>query len=144
MTDATERRRKLLRLRTIQAKAADMRVVEADAHLESLFRIKARLSSLRQSLVPTHGETDGLALKSMAEMAQRIDAADTRLTDPILDARHGRDTAQAERILARRNEESASRLHQRAALVEELARDQRDAAQRVHRRPRVGLRDRMA
>ena len=134
MTGTTARRARLLRLRTIEHRIAKARLARADVALVNLERIAGRIAALKNGLGTGVGGTSGVYLKAMAEMSARLDAAQIGMSVPIDEAEARRTEFNALRITAQQKEDSAARLHDKAASVEMAMRDLRADANRPHRK----------
>jgi hypothetical protein len=134
MTSTTARRARLLRLRTIEHRIAKAKLARADATLANLERIAGRIASLKNGLGAGEGSTNGMALKAMTEMSIRLDAARNGMTAPMTEAEARRAEFNTLRIAAQQKEDSAAKLHDKAATSEAAARDLRADANRPHRK----------
>lgn len=134
MTGTTARRARLLRLRTIEHRIAKAKLTRADAALVNLERIAGRIAALRDGLGASVGGTSGMVLKAMAEMSIRLDAARSGMTAPMTEAEARRAEFNALRITAQQKEDSAAKLHDKAATSEAATRDLRADANRPHRK----------
>lgn len=134
MTNLSERRSRILRVRQLEHSVARAKLANAEATLSNLDRISERLSNLRASLKPETERTNGLALKSMAEMAIRLERAQTDLAAPILGAQHNRVRSMAERAFAKNREQGAEKLRDRALRLEIYEQTRRADANRPFRK----------
>jgi hypothetical protein len=134
MTGTTARRARLLRLRSIEHRIAKAKLARADAALVNLERIAGRIAALKDGLGAGVGGTSGMALKAMSEMSQRLDAARSGMTAPMSEAEARRAEFNALRIAAQQKEDSAAKLHDKAANAEAATRDLRADANRPHRK----------
>ena len=134
MTGTTARRARLLRLRTIEHRIAKAKLARADATLVNLERIAGRIAALKNGLGAGVGGTSGMALKAMTEMSIRLDAAQIGMTAPIDEAEARRAEFNTLRITAQHKEDSAAKLHDKAATSEAAARILRADANRPHRK----------
>jgi hypothetical protein len=134
MTSKSTRRARIMKVRAIEHRAASSRLVSADAAAANLLRISDRLGALRKSLVAKHGQTLGLALIASAELSHRLEAAALSLVQPISDADRACARIRGERLVARRHEDGASMLHERAVRVEAQLADERESAARPFRK----------
>lgn len=134
MTSLAERRARIVRVRQMEHRVARAKLATAEAALANLGRIAGRLSGLRASLKPDTARTTGLALKSMAEMALRLEAAQHDLAAPIEGAQHNRVRSIAERAAAKTREEGAEKLRERALRSETYEQARRADANRPFRK----------
>ncbi|MBK6298227.1 MAG: hypothetical protein IPF48_09830 [Sphingomonadales bacterium] len=134
MTNLAERRSRIVRVRQMEHRVARAKLATAEAALANLDRISGRLSGLRASLKPDAERTTGLALKSMAEMALRLDTAQNDLAAPIRGAEHDRVRSIAERLAAKTREEGAEKLREQAMRSESYEQTRRADANRPFRK----------
>lgn len=134
MTARFRQRARILRVRGIEHKAAQMRLTEADAALLNLRRIAQRLGELKEPLHSGAGSVHGQALNAMAEMSLRIDDAHASLMRPIDDAKRNRTQVEAERILAKLREDGVAQIITRDTVSVERELERRADANR----PRAG------
>jgi hypothetical protein len=134
MTGTTARRARLLRLRAIEHRIAKAKLARADATLVNLERIAGRIAALRDGLGAGVGGTSGMNLKAMTEMSIRLDAARSGMTAPMNEAEARRAEFHALRITAQQKEDSAAKLHDKAATSEAASRDLRADANRPYRK----------
>ena len=134
MTSLAERRSRIVRVRQMEHRVARAKLASAEAALANLDRISGRISGLRASLKPDAERTTGLALKSMAEMALRLDAAKGDLAAPIRGAEHERVRSIAERLAAKTREEGAEKLREQALRSESNEQTRRADANRPFRK----------
>lgn len=134
MKNQATRRARILKVRAIEHRAATANLATADAAVANLNRISGRLSNLRRGLVSEQGEFIGLALKANAEMSQRLEHAKASLVQPIRDAEYARSRVKAERLIARRREDSAAKLYDRAVRSDERRADEQASASQPFRK----------
>jgi hypothetical protein len=134
MTGTTARRARLLRLRNIEHRIAKAKLARADAALTNLTRIAGRIATLKNGLATGLGGTSGLSLKAMAEMSARLESAEQGMVAPIDEAEARRAEFAALRMAAQQKEDSAEKLHDKAANAEAAARILRADANRPHRK----------
>jgi hypothetical protein len=137
MSGISERRKRVLRIRVIEHRAASLKVVEADSVLSNLHSVAGRITALRTQLAVGEGHANGQALKAMCEMAQRLDTARGGLKQPIGEAQAMLTHMQKQRVLASQKEESAAKLKGRAAASEARASELRADANRPFRKLRT-------
>ncbi len=139
MTSLSQKRERILRVRHLEHRVARAKLANAEAALANLDRISERLSSLRATLKPDAEFTNGLALKAMAEMAGRLDAAQSDLAAPIEGARHTRVRSITERTFAKSREQGAEKLRDRALQLETYEQAKRSDANRPFRKRSTAL-----
>lgn len=119
------RRERIARVRRVEHAQAAAFAAAAEKHLDSLETSEQRITQLRASLSWELGGFDAATLASRAELALRLDEARFGLSDAITGARAAVEARRDERIEARRKQESAEKLGERAAA---------DAARQAERR----------
>ena len=137
MTAAASRYQRVLRVRAVEHRIAQQRLADADRRLQSLKQIADRIDALRTQASAGTGIIDGQVLKSLGEMAARLERAGADLTMPMAAAFDHRSKMDTKRSAAWAREESAIRLLQRS-IEDELADTERRAdANRPARRVAV-------
>jgi hypothetical protein len=111
------RRERIARVRRVQHAQAAAHATAAELHLASLEHSEGRLTELRASLSSETGLFAAETLASRAELALRLDEARFGLIPTIHGARATAELREAERMAARREQESADRLVERAATL---------------------------
>ena len=129
-------RARIVRVRRVQHDLAAAASAKATAQLKALEHSEERLGLLRQGLGAGQGELTGAALASIGELAMRLDKAREGLGRSITGARVQGATREGVRIAARRDQESAEKLEQRAAAAARRAAERKRAAPRPPR-PRL-------
>jgi Mg2+ and Co2+ transporter CorA len=119
MTRVSQRRQRIVRLRSIEHRIATARHSKANAELTRLATISTRLAALRDTLGTEAGMTNGLILKSNSEMTMRLETAQGKLVAPIAVAETVEADADTQRKIAHRKEESSARLQSSAAAMED-------------------------
>ena len=122
MTAAHRQRQRNVKVRRIQHALAANAAATAAGRVRSLELSRERLRQMRAELKPVAGPTCGQALAQMGELAMRLDSARLGLAPTIESARSAAATREAERLTARRDQESAEKLEETAfRAAEELA-----------------------
>ena len=122
MTAALRQRQRIVKVRRIQHALAANAAATAAGRVRSLELSRERLRQMRAELKPGAGPTCGQALAQMGELAMRLDSARLGLAPTIESARSAAATREAERLTARRDQESAEKLEETAfRAAEELA-----------------------
>lgn len=133
MKAVAQKRARIARVRHVQHVQAAAAAAAAQGQLLHLETSAERLGTLRGSLSVATGMISGAALSSLSELAMRLDHARDSLTDAIASARLIAAERAEERLEARRQKESASRLDSRAATALAQLIEQRMSASRSHR-----------
>jgi hypothetical protein len=122
MSAALRQRQRIVKVRKIQHALAANAAAAAAGRVRSLELSRERLLQMRAELRPVEGPTSGQALAQMGELAARLDNARVGLGPTIESARSAAATREAERLTARRDQESAEKLEDMAfRAAEELA-----------------------
>jgi len=122
MSAALRQRQRIVKVRKIQHALAANAAATAAGRVRSLELSRERLLQMRAELKPVEGPTSGQALAQMGELAMRLDSARLGLGQTIESARSAAATREAERLVARRDQESAEKLEDVAfRAAEELA-----------------------
>jgi len=122
MSNALRQRQRIVRVRKIQHALAANAAATAAGRVRSLELSRERLLKMRAELKPVEGATSGQALAQMGELACRLDSARLGLGPTIDSARSAAAMRDAERLAARRDQESAEKLEGIAyRAAEELA-----------------------
>lgn len=110
MSSALRQRQRIVKVRRIQHALAANAAATAAGRVRSLELSRERLLQMRAELKPVEGPTTGQALAQMGELALRLDSARLGLGPTIDSARSAAATREAERLAARRDQESAEKL----------------------------------
>jgi hypothetical protein len=133
MKSLSTRRLRILRLRQIEHRIANIRLARADLALNSLVQLTDRISHLKSDNAPTSGITNGMTLRSQSEITARLDAVAANMVQPIRQAEATKADVNASRLIARRKEESAAKLYEAANANEAAALDLREDTNRPFR-----------
>jgi hypothetical protein len=110
MSGLLRQRQRIVRVRKIQHALAANAAAEAAGRVRNLELSRERLLQMRAELRPVEGPSSGQALAQMGELAMRLDSARMGLGHTIDSARSAAATREAERLVARRDQESAEKL----------------------------------
>ena len=110
MNARTARRKRIIRVRSVEHQMAEANLARANGELANLVELAKRLETLRVDLAMAKGVVAGRALNSIGELAMRLDIAQESLTAPLSNASERRDQAGALAQSAMVKEESAGRL----------------------------------
>lgn len=142
MTARTARRKRIIRVRTVEHQMAEANLARANGELANLVELAKRLETLRVDLAMAKGAVAGRALNTIGELAMRLDIAQESLTAPLSNASQRRDAMGALAQSAMAKEESAVRLYERGRKSAEVEQERRADANRPHR-VRTGMRLRL-
>ena len=140
MTARTARRKRIIRVRTVEHQMAEANLARANGELASLVELSKRLETLRADLAMAKGEVAGRALNTIGELGMRLDMAKENLVAPLVNASSRRDQAGVVAQSAMVKEESAVRLYERSRLSDVREQERRTDANRPHRRRAMSLR----
>ncbi len=139
MSALLRQRQRIVRVRKIQHALAANAAAEAAGRVRHLELSRERLLQMRAELKPVEGPSSGQALAQMGELAFRLDNARVGLGPTIDSARSAAATREAERLAARRDQESAEKLQGIAVrAAEELAEQKLRGVFRVRARAQTG------
>jgi hypothetical protein len=108
-------RARIGRIRRIQHGLAAFAAAKASGHVQMLEANEEKLKQMRLGLSAGAGLTSGAAMASRGELAMRLESARDGLKGTIAGARAAALLREEERLDARRDQESAEKLEQRAA-----------------------------
>jgi hypothetical protein len=140
MNAATARRKRIIRVRSVEHQMAEAKLARAQGELANLVELSQRLEALRADLAVAKGVISGRAMNSVGELAMRLDMAKESLIAPMQSASQRRDQAGKVAQLALVKEESAQRLYERTRKSEEVEAERRRDANRPHRPRAMSLR----
>lgn len=121
MKAQVQQRARIARVRRVQHMQASAAAAAAEGQLVQLEMSAERLATLRDSLTSAPGFSSGAALSNAGELAMRLDQARHGLTDAIVSARAAAARRAEERLEARRRQEGAEKLGERAvAALQEM------------------------
>ena len=140
MNARTARRKRIIRVRTVEHQMAEANLARANGELASLVELSRRLEALRADLAVARGVVAGRALNTVGELGVRLDMAKENLVAPLVNASSRRDQAGVVAQSAMVKEESAVRLYERSRLSDAREQERRTDANRPHRRRAMSLR----
>jgi hypothetical protein len=123
-----DQRARIARVRRIQHDLAALAAAKASGHVQMLETNHQRLGQMRNGLSAEPGISSGATLAARGELAMRLEAAREGLGQTISGARAAARMREQARIGARRDQESAEKLEQKAASAATRAEDRRSAA----------------
>jgi len=134
MTARTARRKRIIRVRTVEHQMAEANLARANGELASLVELSRRLEALRADLAVARGVVAGRALNTVGELGVRLDMAKENLATPLVNASARRDEMGVLAQSALMKEESAVRLYERSRKSAEDEMERPADANRLHRR----------
>src|SRR3546814_11232195 len=75
MTTRTARRKRIIRVRSVEHQLAEANLARANGELANLVELAKRLETLRVDLAMAKGAVAGRALNTIGELAMRLDMA---------------------------------------------------------------------
>ncbi len=84
MTARTARRKRIIRVRTVEHQMAEANLARANGELASLVELSRRLEALRADLAVARGVVAGRALNTVGELGMRLDMAKENLATPLV------------------------------------------------------------
>src|SRR3546814_3900249 len=83
MTTRTARRKRIIRVRSVEHQMAEANLARANGELANLVELAKRLETLRVDLAMAKGAVAGRELNTIGELAMRLDMAKENLTAPL-------------------------------------------------------------
>ncbi|KTE41062.1 MULTISPECIES: hypothetical protein [unclassified Sphingopyxis] len=133
MTSRTARRKRIIRVRSVEHQMAEANLARATSELANLVELGKRLETLRTDLAMAKGAVAGRALNTIGELGMRLDMAKENLVAPTAGASARRDQMGALAQRAMVKEESAVRLYERSRKSAEQEMERRADANRPFR-----------
>lgn len=133
MTSRTARRKRIIRVRSVEHQMAEANLARANSELANLVELGKRLETLRSDLAMAKGAVAGRALNTIGELGMRLDMAKENLVAPTSNASARRDQMGALAQRAMVKEESAVRLYERSRKNAEQEMERRADANRPFR-----------
>lgn len=133
MTSRTARRKRIIRVRSVEHQMAEANLARATTELANLVELGKRLETLRTDLAMAKGAVAGRALNTIGELGMRLDMAKENLVAPTAGASARRDQMGALAQRAMIKEESAVRLYERGRKSAEQEMERRADANRPFR-----------
>lgn len=133
MTSRTARRKRIIRVRSVEHQMAEANLARANSELANLVELGKRLETLRTDLAMAKGAVAGRALNTIGELGMRLDMAKENLVAPTAGASARRDQMGALVQRAMVKEESAVRLYERGRKSAEQEMERRADANRPFR-----------
>lgn len=133
MTSRTARRKRIIRVRSVEHQMAEANLARATTELANLVELGKRLETLRTDLAMAKGAVAGRALNTIGELGMRLDMAKENLAAPTSNASARRDQMGALAQRAMVKEESAVRLYERGRKNAEQEMERRADANRPFR-----------
>ncbi len=125
MSAVLRQRQRIVKVRRIQHGLAANAAAAAAGRVRSLELSRERLLQMRAELKVVQGPTSGQTLAQTGELAMRLDSARLGLGPTIDSARSAAASREAERLIARRDQESAEKLEDIAVRAAEALAEQK-------------------
>src|SRR3546814_12976491 len=82
MTTRTARRKRIIRVRSVEHQLAEANLARANGELANLVELAKRLAKLRVDMAMAKGAVAGRALNTIGELAMRLDLAKEKHSPP--------------------------------------------------------------
>ena len=128
MTPRVRKAERFARVRTLQHNLAAVTAHRAASQVDALEASIGKLVSLRDAMRPPEGIISGATLASTGEIAMRLDQARASVTVSAISARQRAAACHEARMMARRLQESADRLTEKATRAAERQAERKQMA----------------
>ena len=135
----TPRWKRILAVRSIQRQMAEIQLHRAETDLRNLVDLGARIVTIRDAAQPSTGAQNGLMLRSICELSERLDNAQLALVQPSRNAAQARDRKHIAVVTAKQREMAVDKLQTATAALDEKCADDRQSRTVIFRRmPKFG------
>lgn len=138
MSASLRQRARIVRVRRVQHDLAAAAAAKASAELKTLQQSEEKLRLIRDGLGTDRGQLSGAALASLGELAMRLDKARHGLERTIDGVRVQVAAREGIRLAARRDQESAERLEEKAQAAARRTAERKTSVPRAPR-PRLAV-----
>ena len=128
MNPRVRKAQRFARVRTLQHNLAALTAHRAASQVDALEASIGKLVSLRDAMRPAEGIISGATLASTAEIAMRLDQARASVAATAVSARQRAAACHEARLMARRLQESADRLTEKATRAAERQAERKQMA----------------
>ena len=128
MSPRVRKAQRFARVRTLQHNLAAVTAHRAASQVDALEASIGKLVSLRDAMRPAEGVISGAALASTGEITMRLDQARASVAASAVSARQRAAACQEARMIARRMQESADRLTEKATQAAERQAERKQLA----------------
>lgn len=135
MKSPTERRARILRIRTIQRRHAEIKLAAVDSEVRQVSELAHRIDNLRVNTGAAAGGCCGADLQAVGQMVARLDEAKRSIAAPLHSATEQKRRLQDALIIAKQRETHIEKLLLSAAKEECRRADQRTDASTIFRKP---------
>jgi hypothetical protein len=128
MNPRVRKTQRFARVRTLQHNRAALAAHREASQVDALEASIGKLVSLRDAMRPAEGIISGATLASTGEIAMRLDQARASVAAPAVSARQRAAACHEARMMARRLQESADRLTEKATKAAERQAERKQMA----------------
>jgi hypothetical protein len=133
MTDRAARRARILKIRTVERRMAEIELARSSRELQYIAGLEHRIVALRAAACGAPGIHQGTALRAMCEMTGRLDVAYVATAATLATAKTQNIRKTNSFVSAKQRETGAEKLAHAARDEAALVRERRDNACRVLR-----------
>jgi hypothetical protein len=133
MTGADSRRRRIVRIRSVERRIAQLELAKARGNAAQIASIVERIEALRAENSTSEGTTSGQWLAAMSELGIQLEQARRATAEPLTRAQEMVRHRQAGNIEAQRKEDGANHLFEKARRRNETQAELRASANRCYR-----------
>ena len=133
MTRADDRRRRIVRIRTVEHRIAQQELALARRDAQHIETVVERIAALARDNIVANGDTDGASLAAISEMAMRLEHARRSTEGPFDQALRNVTMLQSDSIQANVKAENANRFLEKAVRQISTDADARENAARCFR-----------
>lgn len=138
MTKLAERRIRILKIRSIERRKAEMQLAQSETDLRHVSDLAKRIATLRHTARVEGGTHHGAELNANGEMAARLDTAQQAMVRPLALATEKCECLREKFIAARQRESGAEKLAESAAERERKESERRQNASLIFRKTNAG------
>jgi hypothetical protein len=137
MTELSQRRRRILKIRSIERRIAEQELAHSEKGLRHVTMVADRIATLRGSTIVSGGLYNGGDLRASSEMADRLDAARRNLEVSLLRASAVRDQHREVLVDAKQRETGAEKLAESAVNAARRKLEIHETTTRIFRKNRT-------
>jgi hypothetical protein len=137
MTELSQRRRRILKIRSIERRIAEQELAHSEKGLRHVTMVADRIATLRGSTIVSGGLYNGGDLQASSEMADRLDAAHRNLELSLLRASAVRDQHRGVLVDAKQRETGAEKLAESAVNAARRKLEIHETTTRIFRKNRT-------
>jgi hypothetical protein len=134
MTRADDRRRRIVRIRTVEHRIAQQELARARHEMRQIESVIERIKTLARDNIVATGDSDGASLAAISEMSMRLAYAHASTAGPLGHALQHVSIRQSNNMQATVKAENANRFLEKAVRHKAAEADARENAARCFRR----------